>query len=110
MPEPAERKDERQLAECAGSSTPDGVERLLGTYRWDAGEVRDVVLGYVIEHLGDPEAVLVVDQTRYLKQGRKSVGVLRQYSGVAVKVENCQVGAFGSRLRRTLPERELDLP
>ncbi len=105
-----ERRDERQLDECAGGSTPDGVEQLLGTHRWDAEEVPDVVLVYVMEHLGDPEAVLVVHQTGYLKQGRKSVGVLRQYSGVAVKVENCQVGAFGSRLRRTLPERELDLP
>lgn len=69
-----ERRDERQLVGYADGSAPHGVERLLMTHRWDAEEVPDVVLWYVMEHLGDPEAVLVLDQTRYLKQGRKSVG------------------------------------
>ena len=66
-----------------------------------------------MEHLGDPEAVLVVDETRFLKQGSKSVGVQRQYSGTAGKVDNCQIGvflAYGSRRGRTFLDRELYLP
>ena len=73
-----ERKNGWQLAEYAGDATPDGVQRLLATYRWDADGVRDDLREYVVEHLGDPEAVLVVDETGFLKQGRKSVGVQRQ--------------------------------
>ena len=78
-----ERKNGWQLAEHAGDATPDGVQRLLGIYRWDANGVRDDLREYVVEHLGDPEAVLVVDETGFLKQGSKSVGVQRQYSGTA---------------------------
>ena len=73
----AERKNGWQLAEYAGDPRPDGVQRLLSTYRWDADQVRDDVREYVVEHLGDPEAVLVVDETGFLKQGSKSVGVQR---------------------------------
>ena len=91
-----ERKNGWQLAEFAGDATPDGVQRLLATYRWDADQVRDDLREYVVEHLGDPEAVLVVDETGFLKQGSKSVGVQRQYSGTAGKVENCQIGVFFS--------------
>ncbi len=108
-----ERKNGWQLAEYAGDVTPDGVQRLLATYRWDADEVRDDLGEYVVEHLGDPEAVLVVDETGFLKQGDKSVGVQRQYSGTAEKVENCQTGvflAYGSRRGRTFLDRELYLP
>ncbi len=108
-----ERKNGWQLAEYAGDATPDGVQRLLATYRWDAGAVRDDLREYVVEHLGDPEAVLVVDETGFLKQGRKSVGVQRQYSGTAGKVENCQIGvflAYGSKGGRTFLDRELYLP
>ena len=100
-----ERKNGWQLAEYAGDATPDGVQRLLAVYRWDADGVRDDLREYVVEHLGDPEAVLVVDETGFLKQGNKSVGVQRQYSGTAGKVENCQIGvflAYGSRRGRTL--------
>ena len=89
-----ERKNGWQLAEYAGDATPDGVQRLLATYRWDADGVRDDLREYVVEHLGDPGAVLVVDETGFLKQGSKSVGVQRQYSGTAGKVENCQIGVF----------------
>ena len=109
----AERKNGWQLAEYAGDPRPDGVQRLLSTYRWDAEQVRDDVREYVVEHLGDPEAVLVVDETGFLKQGSKSVGVQRQYSGTAWKVENCQIGvflAYGSRHGRTFLDRELYLP
>ena len=100
-----ERKNGWQLAEYAGDATPDGVQRLLAVYHWDADQVRDDLQGYVVEHLGDPGGVLVVDETGFLKQGRKSVGVKRQYSGTAGKVENCQIGvflAYGSRQGRGL--------
>ena len=108
-----ERKNGWQLAEYAGDATPDGVQRLLAVYQWDADEVRDDLRGYVAEHLGDPSGVLVVDETGFLKQGRKSVGVKRQYSGTAGKVENCQIGvflAYGSRHGAAFLDRELYLP
>ena len=70
-----ERKNGWQLAEYAGDATPDGVQRLLAVYQWDAAEVRDDLRGYVADHLGDPGGVLVVDETGFLKQGKKSVGV-----------------------------------
>ena len=108
-----ERKNGWQLAEYAGDATPDGVQRLLATYRWDADGVRDDLREYVVEHLGDWEAALAVDETGFLKQGRKSVGVQRQYRGTAGKVENCQIGvflAYGSRRGRTFLDRELYLP
>ena len=101
------------MAEYAGDATPDGVQRLLAVYHWDADEVRDDLQGYVVEHLGDPGGVLVVDETGFLKQGRKSVGVKRQYSGTAGKVENCQIGvflAYGSRRGAAFLDRELYLP
>ena len=108
-----ERKNGWQLAEYAGGATPDGVQRLLATYRWDADGVRDDLREYLVEHLGDPEAVLVVDETGFLKQGSKSVGVQRQYSSTAGKVGNCQIGvflAYASRRGRTFLDRELYLP
>ena len=108
-----ERKNGWQLAEYAGDATPDGVQRLLAVYQWDADEVRDDLQGYVAEHLGDPGGVLVVDETGFLKQGKKSVGVKRQYSGTAGKVENCQIGvflAYGSRRGAAFLDRELYLP
>ena len=108
-----DRKNGWQLAEYSGDATPDGVQRLLATYRWDADAVRDDLREYVVEHLGDPEAVLVVDETGFLKQGQKSAGVQRQYSGTAGKVENCQIGvflAYGSKGGRTFLDRELYLP
>ncbi len=110
---PVERKNGWQLAERAGDSTPYGVQRLLSTYRWDANLVRDDLKGYVMEHLGDADGVLVVDETGFLKKGNKSVGVQRQYSGTAGRVENCQVGvflAYASAKGRTLLDRELYLP
>ncbi len=108
-----ERKNGWQIAEYAGDATPDGVQRLLAVYQWDADEVRDDLQGYVVEHLGDPGGVLVVDETGFLKQGKKSVGVKRQYSGTAGKVENCQIGvflAYGSRRGSAFLDRELYLP
>ena len=77
------RKNGWQLAEHAGERTPDGMQRLLATADWDPDLVRDDLRGYVLEHLGDPQAVLVVDETGFLKKGTTSVGVQRQYSGTA---------------------------
>ena len=91
---PLERRNGWQLAEQLGERNPDGVQRLLRTARWDAEAVRDDLRAYVIEHLGDPETVLVIDETGFLKKGSKSVGVARQYSGTAGRIENCQIGVF----------------
>jgi hypothetical protein len=77
------RKNGWQLAEHAGENSPDGMQRLLATADWDPDLVRDDLRGYVVEHLGDPGAVLVVDETGFLKKGATSVGVQRQYSGTA---------------------------
>ncbi len=111
--EPVERRNGWQLAEAIGERTPDGVQRLLNGSRWDAGEVRDDLRSYVVEYLGDPEAVLVIDETGFLKKGEKSVGVARQYSGTAGKVENCQVGvflAYATPRGRAFIDRALYLP
>jgi SRSO17 transposase len=110
---PMERKNGWQLAEAAGDRTPDGVQDFLSRMRWDAEAVRDDLRTYVVEHLGDPEAVLVLDETGFVKKGTKSVGVQRQYSGTAGRVENCQVGVFlgyASRHGRALIDRALYLP
>jgi SRSO17 transposase len=107
------RKNGWQLAEHAGEATPDGMQRLLSTADWDPDLVRDDLRAYVIEHLGDPAAVLVVDETGFLKKGTTSVGVQRQYSGTAGKVENCQLGvflAYASATGRAFIDRELYLP
>jgi hypothetical protein len=78
---PIERKNGWQLAEAAGDATPDGMQDFLRRMRWDADEVRDDLRAYVVEHLGDPGAVLVLDETGFVKKGTKSAGVQRQYSG-----------------------------
>jgi hypothetical protein len=98
--EPVERRNGWQLAEAIGERTPDGVQRLLNGSRWDAGEVRDDLRSYVVEYLGDPEAVLVIDETGFLKKGEKSVGVARQYSGSEASREGRELpgrGIFGLR-------------
>jgi SRSO17 transposase len=108
-----ERKNGWQLAEHASEMTPDGMQRLLTTARWDADALRDDVRAYVVERLGDPGGVLVVDETGFLKKGTKSAGVQRQYSGTAGRIENCQVGvflAYASGRGRALVDRELYLP
>lgn len=91
---PVERKNGWQIAEQVGEDTPDGIQRLLNAAAWDAEAVRDDLRAYVIEHLGHPGGVLIVDETGFLKKGRKSVGVQRQYSGTAGRIENCQIGVF----------------
>jgi SRSO17 transposase len=107
------RKNGWQLAEHAGEATPDGMQRLLATAAWNPDLVRDDLRGWVVEHLGDPAGVLVVDETGFLKKGRTSVGVQRQYSGTAGKVDNCQLGvflAYASGKGRAFIDRELYLP
>jgi SRSO17 transposase len=108
-----ERKNGWQLAEQAGEPTPDGMQHLLARADWDADAVRDDLRAYVIEQLGDRDAVLVVDETGFVKKGNKSVGVQRQYSGTAGRIENCQIGVFlvhASARGRTFLDRELYLP
>jgi SRSO17 transposase len=110
---PVGRKNGWQLAEHAGEATPDGMQRLLATADWDPDLVRGDLRAYVVEHLGDPGAVLVVDETGFLKKGTTSVGVQRQYSGTAGKVDNCQLGvflAYASAKGRAFIDRELYLP
>ncbi len=108
-----ERKNGWQLAEHAGEAAPDGMQRLLYQARWDPGEVRDDLRAWVVEHLGDPGGVLVVDETGFVKKGTKSAGVQRQYTGTVGKKENCQVGvflAYASGRGAALVDRELYLP
>jgi SRSO17 transposase len=107
------RKNCWTLAEQAGDATPDGMQHLLAAARWDAGGVRDDLRGYVIEQLGSPGGVLVVDETGDVKKGTASAGVQRQYSGTAGRVENCQVAVFlsyASAAGHALIDRELYLP
>jgi len=108
-----ERKNGWQLAEQAGEVTPDGMQRLLYQARWDADAVRDDLRDYVVEHVGDPGGVLVVDETGFVKKGRKSAGVQRQYSGTAGRIEHCQLGvflAYAGPKGHALVDRELYLP
>jgi SRSO17 transposase len=110
---PVERKNGWQLAENAGDRTPDGVQDFLARMRWDADQVRDDLRAYVVAKLGDADAVLVLDETGFVKKGTKSVGVQRQYSGTAGRIENCQIGVFlgyASRHGPALIDRALDLP
>jgi SRSO17 transposase len=107
-----ERKNGWQLAELAGEATPDGMQRLLNTAHWDADQVRDDLQAYILTHLADPEAVLVVDETGFLKKGKKSVGVAAQYTGTAGKIANSQIGvflAYANRYGAVLLDRELYL-
>lgn len=89
-----ERKNGWQLAEELGESGPQGMQRLLNAADWDEEAVRDELRGYVMEHLEEEHGVLVVDETGFVKKGKKSVGVARQYSGTAGRRENVQMGVF----------------
>jgi SRSO17 transposase len=89
-----ERKNGWQLAEIMGDETPDRTQRLLYQDQWDADEARDILQELVKETFGEEEGIGIVDETGFLKKGTHSVGVKRQYSGTAGKVENCQVGTF----------------
>jgi SRSO17 transposase len=102
-----------QLAEQAGDRSPHRMQRLLGEAVWDADAVRDDVRQYVVDKLGDPGAVLIIDDTGDLKAGRCTVGVQRQYTGTAGRIENAQVAvflAYASRGGYALIDREVYLP
>ncbi len=110
---PAERKNSWQLAEISGAAMPYGFQHLLRRACWDADTVRDELRTYIVQHLGDADAVLVIDEMGFLKKGRHSAGVARQYSGTAGRIENCQIGVFlasASRHGHTLLDRELYVP
>ncbi len=107
------RKTGWQMAEQAGLSRPYRMQSLLGRSSWDAEALRDRVRREAVASLGDPSAVLVVDETGFLKKGEHSVGVARQYSGTAGRIENCQIGvflAYASRFGQALIDRRLYLP
>jgi len=108
-----ERKNSWTLSERAGNGTPDGMQRLLSTTDWDPHLVRDDLQRYVVDHLGDPGGVLIIDETGFLKKGTRSAGVARQYSGTAGRIENSQIGVFltySTAAGRTFLDRELYLP
>src|SRR5258706_14802229 len=109
----ASRKNGWQVAEEVGEATPYGMQHLLDRAKWDCDGLRDTLRAYVGELLASPNAVLVIDETGFLKKGHKSVGVQRQYSGRAGRIENCQVGVFlsyASSRGHTLLDRALYLP
>src|ERR1700745_3179459 len=100
-------------AEAAGDPGPWRQQAILGRRDWDADGLRDLVRDYVIEHLADDDAVLGIDETGFLKQGRASCGVARQYTGSAGKITNCQIGVFAAYVSRhgsAFIDRELYLP
>jgi SRSO17 transposase len=102
-----------QLAEQAGHARPDAMQRLLYRAVWDADAVRDDLRQVVVDRFGDPDAVLIVAETGDVKKGMHSVGVQRQYTGTAGRIENSQVGvflAYASRHGRTLIDRRIYLP
>jgi SRSO17 transposase len=110
---PAERKNCWWLAEQAGHGDPQAMQRLLRTAVWDADGVRDDLRSFVAAQLGDPAGVLICDETGFLKKGTASVGVQRQYSGTAGRIENSQVGVFlsyASSRGRALIDRRVYLP
>ena len=90
------RKTGWMRAEAAGDPGPWRQQAILGRGRWDADALRDIVRDYVVEHLAADDAVLVVDETGFLKQGKASCGVARQYTGSAGKITNCQIGVFAA--------------
>jgi SRSO17 transposase len=107
------RKNCWTIAEHAGDATPDGMQHLLARAVWDHDGVRDDLRAYVVEHLGDPQAVLVVDETGDLKKGTATVGVQRQYTGTAGRIENAQVAvylAYATDAGHALIDRELYVP
>lgn len=110
---PIERKNGWQLAEAIGQPSPYSVQHFLDRAHWSADDVRDDLRSYVVDHLGQEDAILVIDETGFLKKGMHSAGVQRQYSGTAGRIENCQIGvfmAYVSDLGHTLVDRELYLP
>src|ERR671917_260656 len=110
---PEQRKTGWMRAEAAGDPGPWRQQAILGRGRWEADALRDLVRDYALEALADPDAVLVADETGFLKQGKASCGVGRQYTGSAGKVTSCQIGvflAYVSRHGHAVIDRALYLP
>jgi SRSO17 transposase len=110
---PLERRNGWTLAEQAGDGSPDGMQALLCSPCWDPDLVRDDVRDFVVERIGDPDGVLIADETGFAKKGRASAGVQRQYSGTLGRTDNCQIGvflAYATAKGRALIDRELYLP
>lgn len=110
---PVPRKNCWQMAEAVGDKDPQAMQRLLFGAQWDAEAVRDELQRFVIERFGESEGIGIIDETGFLKKGSKSVGVKRQYSGTAGKIENCQIGVFLTYYGRrgyTFLDRRLYLP
>jgi SRSO17 transposase len=110
---PIARKNGWQMAEVMGDQTPDATQRLLYQADWDADAARDVYVQFVCETFGDADGIGVVDESGFIKKGTHSVGVKRQYSGTAGKVENCQIGTFlsyASAFGHVFVDRRLYLP
>jgi SRSO17 transposase len=110
---PERRKTGWMRAEAAGDPGPWRQQAILGRSRWNAEALRDVVRDYALETLADPDAVLVIDETGFLKQGKASCGVARQYTGSAGKITNCQIGVFAAYVSRhghAFIDRALYLP
>lgn len=109
----AKRKNGWQLSEAAGHSNPDKIQYLLERAKWDADAARDELISYAHDKLESDDGVLILDETGFIKKGEHSVGVQRQYSGTAGRIENCQIGvfmAYASKHGRTLLDRALYLP
>src|SRR5690242_286172 len=107
------RKTGWMRAEAAGDPGPWRQQAILGRGRWDADALRDIVREYALEHLAEDDAVLVIDETGFLKQGKASCGVGRQYTGSAGKITNCQIGVFAAYVSskgHALIDRRLSLP
>ncbi|MCY7287570.1 MAG: IS701 family transposase, partial [Cryobacterium sp.] len=111
---PIERKNGWTIAEYVGEKEPKAMQRFLNLTVWDADDLRDLNLDYVIENLGDPDGVLIADPTGFAKKGKKSAGVQRQYSGTLGRIDNCQIGTFLALVNttgdRALIDRELYIP
>ena len=110
---PERRKTGWTRAEAAGDPGPWRQQAILGRGRWEADALRDLVRDYALETLADPDAVLVIDETGFLKKGKASCGVARQYTGSAGKITNCQIGVFAAYVSRhghAFIDRALYLP
>ena len=110
---PERRKTGWMRAEAAGDVGPWRQQAVLGRSRWEADALRDLVRDYALEPLVAPDAVLVIDETGFLKQGKASCGVGRQYTGSAGKITNCQIGVFAAYVSakgHAFTDRRLYLP
>ncbi|MEU4429036.1 IS701 family transposase [Actinoplanes sp. NPDC024001] len=110
---PIERRNGWTLAEHAGDATPDSMQALLCSPCFDRDAVRDAVRARIVAEIGDPGGILVADETGFVKKGKRSAGVQRQYTGTSGKVDNCQIGvflAYHTPTGRALIDRELYLP